>query len=165
VNRLAELEAIVERRAGNCASPIGSQSASVTDGSRCYRCGRQFGAKDIAWRARTAHPSLFGWSIRLEPYCERCCPKNRIYNFPDPCVSCGRQVAVEMDNNIYRRKRLTCLPDCASRAEVTARARRRAQKRRKTCAMCGRSFTGTRADARTCSAACRQKAYRRRAAA
>jgi hypothetical protein len=145
VSRLAELEAIIGRHLRKPLSPIGTQStavtrlmpicaqsASVTDGSRCHKCGGGFETAEIAFRARTRRPSMFGWSITLQSYCERCCPKNRMYNFPDPCFSCGRQVAVEMDNNIYRRKRLTCSQDCAKRAEVTVRAQRRAEKRCKT---------------------------------
>ena len=157
MSRLAELEAIIERHLGERASTIGTQSTAVTDGSRCYPCGRKLAADDIAWRARVSGPSL-------ESRCERCTPKNRTYNFIDPRVSCGRQVAIQADNTTYHRKRLRCSRDCAKRAEVAARAGRRAKKRPKTCATCGREFIGTRADATTWGAACRRKAYRQRIA-
>ncbi len=43
------------------------------------------------------------------------------------------------------------------------RNERAAKSREKVCEVCGEEFTATRRDAKMCSSACKQKAYRRRA--
>lgn len=72
------------------------------------------------------------------------------------CPHCGRTV--------YRRNRgrLFCCDRCAWLAASATRRARTASQREKTCELCGRLFTATRVDARTCSAACRQRDHRRR---
>jgi hypothetical protein len=40
------------------------------------------------------------------------------------------------------------------------RKEKRAEERKKVCEVCGEEFTATRRDAKTCSKACKQKAYR-----
>jgi hypothetical protein len=57
----------------------------------------------------------------------------------------------------------TCSPLCArEQANADARDRRRELRAGRTCAVCGEEFEPTRADARYCSSACRQDAYRKR---
>lgn len=55
-----------------------------------------------------------------------------------------------------------CSDEC--RAAVLAERRRREPRTAGSCATCAQSFTPPRSDGRYCSAACRQKAYRRRTA-
>jgi len=52
-------------------------------------------------------------------------------------------------------------------ADANARVSRThtARDREKVCGVCGEEFTAKRVDAKTCSPACKQKAYRRRRAA
>ena len=137
-----------------------SRNASV-----CYRCGRSFAAGDVMYRTRVGHPGFGGaWGYRLEPLCEGCAPRNCRYQHPTSCASCGRQVAIQID--WVQRKRVTCSDECKNRADtlarVAARASSEAARRQKVCIVCGDSFTATRADAKTCSLACKQKHYRRR---
>jgi predicted nucleic acid-binding Zn ribbon protein len=42
------------------------------------------------------------------------------------------------------------------------RKEKRAKEREKVCEVCGKGFTATRKDAKTCSPSCKQKAYRQR---
>jgi predicted nucleic acid-binding Zn ribbon protein len=71
---------------------------------------------------------------------------------------------------VYRRRAYRflwwyCSRTCAKRLFGHRARRRRAEERQSPelhCAVCGKAFTPARADARTCSAACRQKAHRQR---
>ena len=79
------------------------------------------------------------------------------------CSGCGRTVyskGYPVSGRVY------CSQRC-QRAFWTGRQKSRRVRQRggKTCPVCGQEFTGTRADQVTCSAACRQKAYRQRRAA
>jgi hypothetical protein len=84
-----------------------------------------------------------------------------------PCVGCARPVywSPRINGGARRRRSLAycheyCLWDHYNRRRSEAAA----ELRLKDCATCGERFEATRRDAVTCSPACRQKAYRRRAA-
>jgi hypothetical protein len=91
--------------------------------------------------------------------------------FHDPptvlCLGCGRVVHLPRRYDSRRQERsLLCSDRCRNRL-YGARFRGRHPRPKKpvparACAACGRDFTPGRADARTCSAACRQKAHRQR---
>jgi len=84
------------------------------------------------------------WLSKAQPYCEA-------------CPHCGRP--------IYRRRwtgRRFCCDRCRCLAASARRSASSRAQRTKPCDVCGRSFTAPRDDAITCSAACRQRAYRRR---
>ena len=72
------------------------------------------------------------------------------------CTGCGRLLA----RTSFWPARL-CSEDCQRTARNT---RRRVERAGHTCPSCGNAFTPPRADARYCSPACRQKAYRERLA-
>jgi len=55
-----------------------------------------------------------------------------------------------------------CSERCAKRCYRAKDRKRRAEQRLKECAVCRETFEATRSDAKTCSPACRQTAYRRR---
>ena len=168
---IADIEAEIEKltqaeykkRYGYEMSRLEDHLSAVTDDASCQKCRRPFAAGEAVYRARLASPSLFGWAIRLESFCRGCTPKNRYYQHK-ACVACGREVWNQSDST--RRKRFTCSRRCQVQSQVAvhapARAAQRAERLRKICATCGRSFNGTRSDAATCSPACRQKAYRQR---
>ena len=84
------------------------------------------------------NPPYSEWPGHIEPY--------RIAH----CWNCGREMRFE--HNLPLRY---CSDTC--RKAYAAR-----QARQKRCPACGKAFMGNRADARTCSPACRQKAYRQR---
>ena len=81
------------------------------------------------------------------------------------CPYCGNAFYTCNNRQIY-------CPDtfigtsCAVKANQARQKAYRAEERKstlqKTCAVCGRTFTAKKVDALYCSAACKQKAYRRR---
>ncbi len=75
----------------------------------------------------------------------------------EPCAECGRPTIRFQQH--FNRKHTFCCEPC----EVAFHNhRRRKPKEEKVCEVCGEEFTANRADAKTCSPACKQKAYRRR---
>jgi hypothetical protein len=77
-----------------------------------------------------------------------------------PCATCQRPVRHE------RTTRWQPRVYCCYRCEYTYHNRRRSERdehlRQKVCEVCAEGFTATRAHAKTCSPACKQKAYRQR---
>ena len=83
-----------------------------------------------------------------------------------PCGTCGQvMTVVEGAGQYFRRLHLFCSGRCRGLHYNHVRSERGARAREKVCAVCGEEFTAKRADAKTCSPACKQKAYRRRGAA
>jgi hypothetical protein len=96
------------------------------------------------------------------PVCGECKTKYRYdpWNDPKPCIGCGRSVYNLWD---WKGRYVVCSGAC----EPAARAKRARDLRAKsreglTCEQCGKSFTPPRNDAKFCSSACRQQAYRNR---
>jgi hypothetical protein len=58
--------------------------------------------------------------------------------------------------------RTFCSDACGRAYHNQSRKEKRAEERKKVCEICGEEFTATRRDTKTCSAGCKQKAYRRR---
>ena len=83
-----------------------------------------------------------------------------------PCASCGRMV--HNTESRWQRRWTFCSDACQRRHQSTYQAGiarvRRAEARgvSRPCEECGEHFEPTRADARFCSSACRQKAHRKR---
>jgi len=121
---------------GSCGFPIPS-GAPVALQQRDYRSGR-------ARRVTCCLSCAERWLVQQCPPLES-------------CPHCRRPV--------YRRRpqgRLFCCDRCAWLAASARRRARTAERREKVCAVCGHAFTAKRADARTCSPACRQRDHRRR---
>jgi hypothetical protein len=74
------------------------------------------------------------------------------------CAGCGRDVVFGMSAGQYR-ERVYCSDDCRA---AYRRKRKESQPHTNTCEVCAKEFTSKRSDAKTCSSACRQKAYRQR---
>jgi len=166
--RLAELEAVIRGgppRADHAAWV--RSSAAARTGLTCGECSRSL-ADDadiyaVRWgRGRRGHHQTL--------VCPRCAKTRYVGQLADvryewvarACAQCGR--------NVHRRYRygrgFVSIPRCCS---ARCGRRRQAAERRKAkpgtttrCAACGETFTPTRADAVTCSNACRQRAYRQR---
>jgi hypothetical protein len=94
------------------------------------------------------------WSARA-PVCTSWWPRRK-WTPPDPCVVCGRSVmhALPWTGHV-----VVCSARCADE-RYNGQHRQIAEPR--PCASCGEVFTPSRSDALRCSAACRQRAYRRR---
>jgi len=135
--------------------------AAQETGETCGRCGKAWAAPLPVWKARVrVYRTNFVTNV-----CEACRPKRwdwwRGEWFDTVCRGCGRTV------HSWRRMRgipvhvtRYCSKLCLCRAQADRR-RKDAQPQR--CA-CGEMFTPTRSDARHCSNACRQAAYRKRCA-
>jgi hypothetical protein len=70
------------------------------------------------------------------------------------CNGCGLAMRAHW-HLLWRKRELTCSGRCDQRMR-----RRRHRDKKQTCATCGLEFKTTRAHAKFCSGACRQKAYR-----
>ena len=157
-------------------------------GSVCERCEAKIGADDPVWRVWSGVPRAWafaGWRWCLITMCEGC---GRKFRQPTPpltvngvsvamppdtrrwleaeCEECGRPVVFGL---MRRHRRFFCSRCCANKHNVRPHNARRAERRAAareglTCAVCDTTFNPSRSDARYCSAACRQRAYRLRKA-
>lgn len=147
----------------------------------CWDCDREIPADEPIYTDRelwvmigTGHDSrAVSWLERHGPWCAECAPSaegsNRPWRDwpwdaphpipPRPCAWCSRPYHGHPANRF-------CSERCAN-ADRTERRRlsRERHRARCLCAACGEQFTSPRSDARYCSPACRQKAYRDRLAA
>jgi hypothetical protein len=141
-------------------------------GEVCGRCGHAFEADEIAY--------LFAdWPSRKMVRCADCRGDVKT-DEPQPCRGCDRPVAVsprfrrygyegptfdEQGDLKYTRPKVyvICSERCAGR-ESRRQRRERHDPEPIDCQVCGERMDTTRGDARYCSAACRQKAYRIRRA-
>jgi len=107
---------------------------------QCAACAARMSARRAAW------PGL-GLGMEWRP--------------PAPCESCGRPVIDRVILGYVVLRHITCGEPACQRAirAAPARARRR---RPCVCLGCGIEFKPARDDARYCSPACKQRAYRRR---
>ncbi len=139
-------------------------------GDVCGRCGLALAAEDTAWRVRER---VTRGQVVSTNVCRECAPeyarepepftyegRRWLLYEPEPCEVCGRGV-VWLYRPHWRRHRC-CSDRCSARRYNRPRDEASAQAREKVCGVCGEAFTATRADAKTCSPACRQKAYRLR---
>ena len=128
----------------------------------CGRCGRSIAAGEPVRVTRICA----GDSSATAPTCAACRPSwESDFQFrpPQPCDGCGRMVSVRPRAII--RKVVVCSERCGWTARNRLRAKRGTWMRRRCCSVCGTEFVATRVDAKTCSNACRQRAYRQRSAA
>jgi hypothetical protein len=135
----------------------------------CAQCGRTIAPGAPVWRQSiTLGRSPFGgWHYRVAPHCEQCrtdWPFRRFWG-PEACGHCGRPVYQQRDRR--ERRFVFCCDTCRkavySAAANTIAKRERAEYRTpRPCGMCNETFEPKRADARFCSVACKQRAYRRR---
>ncbi len=103
--------------------------------------------------------------------CEECAPA--YMREPDawrprfrksPCNWCERSVVYKASSRDYYGRHVFCCERCQWSHYNGARNQRNARAREKVCEVCGEPFTASRRDARTCSPACKQRAYRLRKA-
>ena len=100
------------------------------------------------------------------PVCGSCFEYKRGYmaspwafTAPTPCEACGRPV---VSRHRWDRLYVYCSERCSRRVYNRNRYTRRAESRPSDCSACGGPMSPSRSDARYCSSACRQRAYRQR---
>jgi hypothetical protein len=125
---------------------------SVRGGDFCARCHRTIAATEPVYRRC--------WGGRAAVFCEACCPRGRWLGEAtrqETCTGCGRCFYISAAALHVR----ACCHRCKNREKVKKRSQQRAQRRQAiACTICGQRFQPRRADALTCSSACRQKRYR-----
>jgi hypothetical protein len=144
-----------------------SRRPSAYDGIHRWLDAKRYA--EICGRCGTAIPS--GAPVALQQRDRK--PGTSRFHEVTTCLACAapwlerhrphRESCPHCRRPVYRRRwrgRLFCCDRCAWLAASARRRARNALGRERACAACGRSFTATRVDARTCSPACRQKDYR-----
>ncbi len=148
---------------------------------RCGACGRslrpgepvRFGAEvytgfpPIRWRWAEG-PRLCEPRYQRTVLCESCSPEwltpGRGNVVAQLCARCERPMVYRLTPSAMGRTFCsdTCRGAYHDQLRNQLRKERGAAEREKVCEICGKEFTATRKDAKTCSQVCRQKAYRRR---
>jgi hypothetical protein len=145
----------------------------------CGECGRKLALEEPAYRGITyAGMAAMVGKLRYENamLCAGCAPSYLVESRPgpdrygryvfvhEPCGVCGRVTVFRTTRGVWRRNRhVFCCERCRWAHYNGIRNSRCARQREKVCEVCGEPFTATRRDAKTCSAACKQKAYRTQA--
>lgn len=130
--------------------------AAIRDGRTCAECGRVLQPLEAVTRVE------FREGLGYE--CHPCTEKSITFQLGwvrslGPCEACGRPVSEQT----FRSRRSICSDACRIKLDTNRkRERRRAQRRDITCASCGKEFSPSRSDKRTCSNRCRQRVYRLR---
>jgi hypothetical protein len=156
-------------------------------GEPCSRCGRKLRADEPVvvrgWSRRaiinTYSDGTRGLGSRIKDYgarCVECAGLRRVreriwvlvfeilgrevrgsYYREEPCDGCGRPTIRGLEHG--NRKHTFCSQPCET---AHYNHRKRKPKEQKVCEVCGEEFTAKRVDTKTCSPACKQKAYRQR---
>jgi hypothetical protein len=133
----------------------------------CGLCGRAVAASETV----VIHSIPVGRGRSFVPVCAECGRLGERRDEAQPCYWCDRPVFMlyEVWAARPRRSGVFCCDRCRSKWHNRRHSQVRKQQRQrylaKTCEVCGEEFTAKRVDAKTCSPACKQKAYRRRGAA
>ena len=164
------------------------RDAARVTGKTCGKCGKEFGDE---WRAPNEADGEYDAvyvgpekRYRVSEYntpfvvmCAECAPEWLVTGRGKPgrimpaikvhsweCAGCGSEVVFGMSEFQYR-KRVYCSDACRKRygRKRYATEHKERTEHERACEVCGRTFLARRSDARTCSAACRQRAYRLRA--
>jgi hypothetical protein len=147
---------------------------SQRDCSCCGKCGKAVATGETICRTRISRQGFMGTVCHsLVALCQECAEQDWHWEYRKlalkPCAGCGRGVWSEVqlrwssEADTYIAAPVTCCEQCTHKARLTAARRRRTEARgTRECPVCHETFEPTRSDAKTCSVACRMKAYRRR---
>jgi hypothetical protein len=135
----------------------------------CGMCGRDMAPTEtVVIRSMPSYSVSGGRSF--VPVCAECGKLGERSAEMQPCYWCDRPVFMLYEVWAARPNRIGvfCCDRCRykwhNRRHSEIRKRQRQRFLAKTCEVCGEAFTATRVDTKTCSPACRQRAYRRRKA-
>ena len=146
---------------------------SQEDCSCCGRCAEPIKPGEPVWRIYVTVPGLFSpWRSMLAALCAKCGKQDwhAACCEPKPCKGCGRTVHSilrvrwsERACRYFLTKPVVCCEECGHQARLAKQRRKRTRARgTRDCPVCHETFEPTRTDAKFCSSACRQKAYRER---
>ena len=125
-------------------APAARDITRAESARRCGRCERALNPDEPVWLQRCGR--------QLTSVCWRCQNEGAAYWPERPCGHCQRPVSA-----VSWAARASTVVFCSRGCRTEGR---RAVPRQ--CATCGKGFAPKRSDALTCSAACRQRAYRQR---
>ena len=127
----------------------------------CPRCQHVFADGEIVYRRKV------GWGGSVKTLCADCAsaPTWGKWGEPQTCAAgCGVLVVSPWRWDSHAREYVPTFTACSTHCDARAAAEAKRRSRERRCDDCGHTFDPTRADARYCSNACRQHAYRRRRA-
>jgi hypothetical protein len=159
-------------------------------GGKCGKCGRSLKDDETVYAKCRVYAGMWG-GLMSRPgarfdnvsVCEGCAPEwlvkpkafheytigGRTVRVPEsrrvrarPCSTCERPVVYEVTGRNYRSSDVFCSHRCEYTYHNRRHSRRTQKLREKVCEVCSKDFTATRVDQKTCSSACKQKAYRQR---
>jgi hypothetical protein len=137
-------------------------SQAKADAAICAHCGEAIAPQGPVWLGTIYYPGNCIVARCQAPLCAGC--RNYLCRvsyepFPRRCEGCSRDIYLQVTHR--RRRYVACSEKC--RKECCRKdALLQKEERKRNCVCCGREFLPPRSDARTCSPACRQRAYRRR---
>lgn len=144
-------------KCGCCARSLGAGD-TLYFGAEVY-VGFQVLRMDPMFRPRVCQPRY-----QRTVLCEACAPEWLLADsegvVTQLCGHCERPMVYQLTPSALGRT--FCSDPCGRAYHNQVRKERRAEERKKICKVCGGEFTAARKDAKTCSAGCKQKAYRQR---
>ena len=145
------------RWCGCCGRDLRSQEPAYF-GAEVY-----VGMRPLDWD-RVRKPRICHLLYERTVLCRSCAPdwlsQDRDDVVTQLCAHCERPMISRLE--LSDLQRTLCSDPCRRAYQNQVRKEKRAEERRKVCEVCGERFIATRRDAKTCSAGCKQKAYRQR---
>jgi len=146
------------RRCGGCGRDLPSQEPAYF-GADVY-----VGMRPLDWN-RVSKPRICQPLYERTVLCGSCAPEWLSLDREDVvtqlCAYCERPMVSRLQ--LSNMRRTFCSDSCQRAYRNQRRKEERAEWHKKVCEVCGKEFTATRRDAKTCSGgACKQKAYRQR---
>jgi predicted nucleic acid-binding Zn ribbon protein len=148
-----------------------------TTAAVCGCCGRKLSLEESAYFGAKVYVGMWAlyWDRVSKPQickphyertvlCASCAPEwllpERDNVVTQLCANCERPMVSLLQLSSV--DRTFCSDPCRQAYHNQLRKEKRTEERKKVCEICGKEFTATRGDAKTCSERCKQKAYRRR---
>ncbi len=163
------LKRMVQKALNAKPGPIRQRALSAYfHGKHCGKCGYEFQPEEAVYRLRIffGHDGFGYPDHHIAPICtncrlEECRHISRVRTYSEPCGGCGRPVY--QPTGFRNRRHSFCCRDCEIKLRNNLQAEKRRNRRRwARCSECRADFNPKRSDAEYCSAACKQKAYRKR---
>ena len=143
----------------------------------CGCCGRELPTSEPAYFGMEVYTGMWPlyWDRFSKPQigkpryertvlCRSCAPEwlspERDDVATQLCAHCERLMISPLE--LSQLRRTLCSDPCREAYRNQLRKEKRAEERKKICEVCGEEFIATRRDTKTCSARCKQKAYRQR---
>jgi DNA-directed RNA polymerase subunit RPC12/RpoP len=142
----------------------------------CTHCEESFGGNATAYMVRervywrfygddgNGNPTTGLFQHETVPVCDACVTERELENATEQatCKDCGQRLRFATNRTIHVYGTSKLLTVCSNRCAQRERRRRNRSRSMIVCTGCGKAFLPKRRDAKFCSNACRQRAYRLR---